>query len=205
MSADKRTRCETCGVDFDSYRAVRVHEAKHNGDPWESKEKLQTEYVENGKSAEQLGDEWECDPSTVTNWLKKHGITVRDNSDYTQGYASYTFTNGYERWREYAGEDRYKSVSVHRLAAVAWFGLDAVVGKHVHHENGVKWDNREANLSVLEPSEHARQHRKELVEHIEPEKVKEMYANGQLQREIAEEFGVAPSYISRLLSSEGGK
>lgn len=205
MSADKRTQCETCGVDFDSYRAVRVHEAKHNGDPWESKEKLQTEYVENGKSAEQLGDEWDCDPVTVTNWLKKHGIAVRDSSDYTQGYASYTFTNGYERWREYAGEDRNKSLSVHRLAAVAWFGLDAVVGKHVHHENGVKWDNREENLSLLDSSEHARTHREELVEHVDSQEVEEMYADGWLQREIADYYGVTQSYISRLLSRRGEK
>lgn len=200
MSSDQRTQCRICGIDFDSYRAVRIHEGKHNGEPWESKEKLQTEYVEKGKSAEKLSSEWGCDPSTVTNWLKKHNIRVRDNSEYRQGHATYTVTNGYGRWREYAGYDRNKSVTVHRLAAVAWFGLNEVNGKHIHHKNGVRWDNREENISLLNQSEHARQHQKELVAHVNPNKVEELYESGWTQVEIADKYDVSDAYISILLN-----
>jgi hypothetical protein len=52
-------------------------------------------------------------------------------------------------------------VKIHRLAAVAWFGYEAVVGKDVHHVSGIPWDNREDNLEPLDPSEHRRRHAKE--------------------------------------------
>jgi len=49
---------------------------------------------------------------------------------------------------------------VHRLAAVAWFGFDAVKNKHVHHKNGIPWDNRECNLEPISPEEHNTIHHK---------------------------------------------
>ncbi len=70
-------------------------------------------------------------------------------------------------FREYQGDsfqyddrkgERYtspdgKSIYIHRLAAVAWFGFDAITDSRVFHANGVKWDTREANLSVGEDPE----------------------------------------------------
>lgn len=73
-------------------------------------------------------------------------------------YAQYRTSNrGYEVWREYDDGDR-SLARVHRLCAVAWYGLDAVKDNHVHHENKIPWDNREDNLRPIDPSEHHRLH-----------------------------------------------
>lgn len=74
---------------------------------------------------------------------------------------------GYERVRSWEADptkpgDRKRDVYcyVHRLCAVAWLlpadaPLAAMDGVDVHHENGVKWDNREGNLSLVEHGRHS--------------------------------------------------
>jgi hypothetical protein len=47
---------------------------------------------------------------------------------------------------------------VHRLLAIAEHGTDAVAGQHVHHKNGIPFDNRPENLELLSPSEHSKRH-----------------------------------------------
>ncbi len=49
-------------------------------------------------------------------------------------------------------------VAVHRLVAAAEYGTEAIRGKHIHHLNGVPFDNRPSNLSPLTPAEHMQQH-----------------------------------------------
>lgn len=68
-----------------------------------------------------------------------------------------TRTDGYERWRLWeGGADRY--YYVHRLVAVAEFGVEAVKDHDVHHVNGIEWDNRPENLEPRQPTRHARYH-----------------------------------------------
>lgn len=85
-------------------------------------------------------------------------------------YSSEVMSGRYNHnWKEYApfhtdflGYERCVAVDevvkIHRLAAVAWFGFDAVVNKDVHHENNIPWDNREENLIPMDKSEHMRLH-----------------------------------------------
>lgn len=47
---------------------------------------------------------------------------------------------------------------VHRLLAIAKYGPDIVKDKHVHHKNGIRWDNRPENIGLLDPSEHSKLH-----------------------------------------------
>lgn len=47
------------------------------------------------------------------------------------------------------------AVPIHRLAAVAWFGYDTVVGKDVHHRVPIPWLNVESNLTPVPSPEHS--------------------------------------------------
>jgi len=133
-----------------------------NSKPWRDKDTLIKEYVKSGRSSYDLADEWGCDSKTVRNWIHKYNIDTRSPGHYQEKpkVNCKTSQQGYERWMVSKQPDRGKSLLVHRLAAVAWFGLDAVVGNHVHHKNGIKWDNRESNLEMLAPDEHIRHHQK---------------------------------------------
>jgi hypothetical protein len=81
---------------------------------------------------------------------------------------------GYERWRSWeyrpsterdGKEDVY--VPHHRLLAIVecysattplWAIFADLDGSDVHHENGLKWDNRAENIEVVEHGEHAALH-----------------------------------------------
>ena len=160
MSTENNHKCPVCGAAFGSKRSLASHKGAGHNKPWMDKDNLESEYIEKGRPATELSDEWGCDKKTIYNWLDKFGFDRRDAGHYCRKeYVNYnTSPAGYERWQLNAGEDRGRTVSVHRLAAVAWFGIESVAGKHVHHKNGVKWDNRKENVELLEASEHMRLH-----------------------------------------------
>lgn len=73
--------------------------------------------------------------------------------------------DGYERWRLWdAGKDAY--FYVHRLTAIAEYGIDAVKGMHVHHRNRIPWDNRPENLELLPPDRHCIRHHCDTVKSV---------------------------------------
>jgi transposase len=123
-------------------------------DELKSEEWLRQKYESEGLTVQEIAEELDCGTTTVSRHLSKHGIATRNTDPplrYPGKYYSFkTDHQGYERWG--CGE------SIHRLAAVAWFGLESVEGKQIHHKNGVPWDNREENLMPLSPSEHSKQH-----------------------------------------------
>jgi hypothetical protein len=109
--------------------------------------------AQSGMSLEEIAEAEGVIPSAIRNWLYRRGLTYQllKPANYE------TVPAGYERWH-HKHECQPYYCSVHRLAAVAWFGYEAVTDRHVHHENGIPWDNREENLRVLTPSEHAAEH-----------------------------------------------
>lgn len=71
--------------------------------------------------------------------------------------------DGYRRWRSWEpteGRERY--VYVHQLLAIAEGADPSRVFSGgewaVHHRNGLKWDNRPANLELREGDRHIAEH-----------------------------------------------
>jgi len=135
---------------------------------WRDKGKLEKLYIEQELNTYEIGDKLDCSSETVRRWLEKFDIkrranyTKRDNSGRNSPcfveYARFEWSQGYPVWRSRA-DDR-ALVSVHRLAAVAWFGFDAVENYDVHHKNGFKHDTREENIELIDPKEHRSKHAK---------------------------------------------
>lgn len=148
--------------DIERRNKSEAHRLRHarNSAPYKDRDTLYHEYVTNQRTSQDLADSWECDSKTILNWLDRHGIPKRQTGDWQgQGYASYFMAGDcYMRWMDYAKPSRGDSFPLHRLLAIAEWGVDAVKGNHVHHKNGLKWDNRTDNLEILTPSEHAKMH-----------------------------------------------
>lgn len=168
--------CDVCGEDFDTERGVSIHSGqKHSEQRWRDEDLLRELYVEQEKTIYEVADEIDSNPVTVQKWLKRHGIGTRTIEEsqrlrygtdapvslklHRDGYQTAYFNRDYT----------YYEVRIHRLAAVAWFGYDAVVGNDIHHKNGIPWDNREGNLQPLSPSEHKALHADELTRNSEGE------------------------------------
>lgn len=125
--------------------------------PYADEATLRELYHERGLSLRQVADELDCHYTTVHQYMNEYGIDRRD-ANYRpekEGHASLTIhPEGYELCA-----DASKTVLVHRLVAVAMAGFDAVRDGVVHHENGVQWDNRPSNLTVVDSRRaHARIH-----------------------------------------------
>ena len=116
--------------------------------PYADPGQLRELYHEQGYSLREIADELRCHYTTVHQYMEKHGIERRDanyNPEKSQ-YATFTMhTAGYELW-----VDNSDTLLVHRLVAVATHGFDAVCDGIIHHENGIKWDNRPENLTVCD-------------------------------------------------------
>lgn len=122
-------------------------------------EVLRRMYVDERMSTRQIANDLGCAKSTVQYWLDKHDIDTRPSThDKPPNFR--TNQLGYEELRTRAGGERQHAY-VHRLLAVARFGLDAVRGVDVHHKNDVPWDNRPENLALITRSEHVKQHHEE--------------------------------------------
>lgn len=121
-------------------------------------------YHAEGLSLQQIADREEVSDTTILNWMRKHGISRQDRveaireSTQAQNVPMKTDSRGYEKWVGSGSTVGRSPVRVHRLAAVAWFGWDAVVDQDVHHCTEVPWDNREANLLAVSLEDHRRHH-----------------------------------------------
>lgn len=151
--------CDICGREFDTERGLSVHNTSaHQKDkPYTDADRLRQLYWDEGLSMEKVARRLDTQKDRVEYWMDVHGIDTR------RAYAEQDFASlrvdkdGYALWREYY-DGEYNRVAVHRLAAVAEYGFSAVVGRDVHHKNGIQFDNRPSNLEPMDPSEHRRHH-----------------------------------------------
>jgi hypothetical protein len=73
------------------------------------------------------------------------------------GVFMYVDQSGHVRIRDQHEGDR-DQVYLHRLIAVAEYGIGEVAEKDIHHKSGIPWDNRPDNLIPMTRSEHSKLH-----------------------------------------------
>lgn len=120
-------------------------------------------YHGEGLKAEEVASRLNCSSGTVLNWMEKLGVDRRPRGGFRvmkQRVPFGTGGQGYERW-ELSDLGEKTTIQVHRLVAVAEYGLEEVAGKDVHHKNGIGWDNRPENIEVLDRAEHSSVHARE--------------------------------------------
>lgn len=161
-------------------------------------------YVEQQMSMSEIASELDCSTATVSRWIDRHGIGARELSEASRlsmlkkPAHFHTNNKGRELWAENSGEE-YDIVQVHRLLAVAEYGLDAVVDKHIHHKNEIPWDNRPENLVPMDPSEHLSQHTSGNTrnEKITPKNCRSIQASEMSRERLAAEYGVCEKTVRR--------
>jgi hypothetical protein len=115
---------------------------------------------------------------------------------------------GYERWLAYNRTEGQDSCYVHRLVAVAEWGIEAVRDKDIHHKNGVPWDNRPENLEPLTRKEHREVHGEADPSHkiAESELIKDLQAGAVMlgRAPTWEEYNTFGKYHAQTVSKRFG-
>lgn len=123
-------------------------------DGYKDADTLREMYVEQGMSTTAIADHFGVTFPTVLRYMEKHGIERRERwCGNGPSVSLHTRPGGYE-----VINSSGHTVLAHRLLAVAYHGFGALDGMHVHHRNGIPWDNRPENLEVLTPAEHRGRH-----------------------------------------------
>jgi len=127
--------------------------------PWTDRNTFEELYVKKSLSLREMAKELNCHISTINDWRNIHGFEKRgwEPGQRVEYAHFYTNKNGYEQSMTAVG-DTTKQYFIHRLVAIAEYGVDAVKDMVVHHKNGIPWDNRKENLSIMTRSEHSREH-----------------------------------------------
>jgi len=116
---------------------------------WERRKRM----AQRGISQAEIAEAEDVSEKAIEHFFRARGVKMKELRP-----VNLMMNGGYERWQHDWDGERFR-FPVHRLAAIAWFGIDAVKGKDIHHVNGIPWDTREDNLEVLSVAEHNATHR----------------------------------------------
>lgn len=126
---------------------------------------LREKYYDEQMSAGEIADELGCEKSAVYGQMDKRDMERRSKEEGAAMYhrnewaGYYVRPNGYVMTRAKVNRQEV-AVGIHRLIAIS-DGADPYEifgGKHVHHKNGIPWDNRSENLEVVSNSDHISKH-----------------------------------------------
>lgn len=156
--------------------------------PWRNEDTLRELYLDDKMSQQEIADELGCHVWTVGEWMSKYGIETR--KDGRLDHVSFRTTiKGYENWNHRYDND-VDRVAVHRLLALVENGIDEVGENHVHHKNGVKWDNRPDNIEVMGPGEHISKHFDEKSNFNQPKKPNEKWKDPDTLKRLHHDEGM---------------
>jgi len=162
---------------------------------------LRALYWEEDLTLQEIAERYNVHEKTIWEWFERydidrHGSTGGDNTGPRVNKVAYgDDASGYCVWSGTTDMDGFSTTFVHQLLAVA-DGADphkvySSGEYHVHHKNGVKWDNRPENLEVLTAEEHAKKH---------PDKLEKIQQKEYTDEEMLEwinafvsEFGYVPT------------
>lgn len=150
-----------CSREFETKQGLGQHisHSHESDDEYKKESVLQSLYIGQKLSAGEIADKFSIAKATVYDWLDRHDIETRP-STHEKPPNFRTNTLGYEEVRNQYKGQQY-SIFIHRLMAVAEYGIDQVSGVDVHHLNDIPWDNRPANIDLISRSEHVSQHHSE--------------------------------------------
>lgn len=109
-------------------------------------DELKRLFLKDRMTYDELADHFDCSRSTVSRHLRDMGIGEAHRPARFR-----TDPKGYEVLAS-STDQMYH----HRLLMVAITGLTDLSGYHIHHINGVKWDNRPENIEIVDRETHLR-------------------------------------------------
>lgn len=151
---------DLCNVDRSTInRWMKKNQVSHKFYEWVSPERLEDLYYNQLISLRKIGEKFGVGKKQVAKAMEKHGFESMSQTErgMRQCLKIQIKPSGYYYFRDGMGE-RTDQLLVHRLVAVAEYGVDALEGMYVHHKNEFKLDNRPENLELMTPSEHMNHH-----------------------------------------------
>lgn len=160
----------------------------------------------------EIADYFGVADSTIHRWIERNNIDTRVRGTGKLPYVSLDMDGqGYERWKDRDGGD-HTTVRVHQLLAIACGESPCDIfgsGNHVHHLNGIPWDNRAENIEIVSASEHGSVHftgsrnsQSKLTEE-QVKEIKERLRAGESCPSISESYPVNAQRIREISSGLG--
>jgi len=131
--------------------------------PHRDEDILRKLYHEDGLSLREVATILDTTGGTVYKWMQRLGVKTRTKKEAREG-DGVSFITGDGGYEAFSVSEGTHSVLFrhHSLLAIAAGADPADVFSdgdyHVHHINGVPWDNRVENLAVVPASDHIREH-----------------------------------------------